>query len=431
MRKKLFMNMKAFVLVLGYVLLMSTAHAMQPAGQPALTDAQIDQIVQEADDIVRNDVVSDAQMNQFDQEIQAIIDDLAAHDPRPLGEFQNAVLVEARLAEVNLDDKARMLGGGPYRGYERRPHDKMIAYVTQVTGHHLLQVIFMTARCGLDYAFLKQLKKYYFQNVLSDWETKTQQILEALICIEQDEEGELLWDNNAQKLVQDAFTTTFAPDEATTFKAIMLLGLYFIASECYRNAEHQMLSMPWTGLIDFATRQAKNIEQSDKDGKIVMPIPTMLLYLADTWGLGGESIVAENLPVVRNWTLRFSGYYHEVLNTYWFEAAKRSLILARFSMQTRSYFQTQTKLFVQNNKDKLCALASSLAQARATNNQEMQKEIEARFKLFIAESYDYPFFQWLRFKGNCIFWTTIWTEMLLMLPAMIEGGKLIYEFVRP
>lgn len=493
--------------------------AMQQAPQAQLTDAEIDQIVLDADQAVRDNIVSDTEMNQFETEIQTLLDELGRQDPRPMGEFQNKVLFEMpvgreyRVTEGGYDEQGpdrwedghweeeRVIPGhmepahwepGQWvdeRRYEIGHHDahgnwiegqwiephfepgnwvddhwvderreprrfvegrwvpgelrevprtqRMVRPVIQVTGNHLLQVIFMTARCGLDHLFFKQLKKFYFQSVLSDWENKIQQILEVLLCIEQDEEGELLWGDSAQRLVEETFIATFTPDDTTNTKIWMLLGLYALAAECYRETQQKTLSMPWSGVTDFITRKARKINDAHQSGRIDIPIPGLLsvpeivLYLIDSWGLGGESIVVDNLPVVRNWSLRFAGWHHQVLESYWFELAKRSLVLARFLKQTKSYFQAKTKTCVQTNKDKLCALISCLSKARVTKNEELQKEVEKRLRQFIMQAYDYPFFQWLRFKGSCIFWTTIWIELLLMSPALIEGGKLVYGYFRP
>lgn len=514
------------LLISSQIIAMEQPNQQQGPQEPQvqLTDAQIDQIVQEADQAVQAAAITDEEMNRFNDEIAVLLDELDRQDPRPLGEFQNKVLFEIsvgnayqvveggyhqygpdrwedahvepdevipahweeahwdhdrwedghwvdedRYIPAHVDENGqRVLGRWepphwengrhiPGRGFVERHFveeqripgrrvegryvrgeerfiprtEKMVQPVIQATGNHLLQTVFMAARCGLDYSFFKQLKKYYFQSVLSDWGAKTQSLLEALLCIEQDEEGEFLWDDNAQSLVQDAFIATFTPDDTTNTKIWMLLGLYAFASEICRTAQQKTLTMPYSGLIDFATRQARSMQQSSADGKFNIPIFGSILYLVDSWALGGESVVADNLPLVRNWTLRFVGWHHKALESYWFEIAKKSVVLARFLRQTKSYFETRTKMHVQENKEKLCALISCLSKSRNENDPELQKKIEEQLKVFIMQAYDYPFFSWVRFKGNCLFWTTIWVELLLMSPALVQGGKMIYEYLRP
>lgn len=436
MRKKLFINMTAFVLVLGCAFLMNTLHAMgnQPHINVSAADqAEFDAIAQECDDFMQNQAIGDDEMGLLRHEMERLVNELARQDPRPFADFQNKVLVDVKLPEVNLDDLDRRLGAllddrRPYHGYEHRFGDTIINETFQITGHNFFQVMFMTARCGLDYAFLKQLKKYYFQSVLTDFENKVQQILDTLVCVEQDEEGELLWDNNAQQLVQEAFIEAFSPNEATTFKVIMLFGLYFLVSECYRNIKKQTLNKPWAGFFEIFSQ---NEHEQDEAAQLSNPLLTGTLSLIDGWVLGGESsIITENLPTVRKYALLFSGYNYAFFNSYSFELLKNSLVLARFSRQTKSYFLGQTKTFIKKNKDTLCTAISCFARTKVGKNPEQQKLAAERLKQLIIESYDYPFMQWVRFKGNCLFWTTIWIEMLLMLPAAIKGGIAVYQGIQ-
>ncbi|MBS1988771.1 hypothetical protein JST56_07350 [Candidatus Dependentiae bacterium] len=433
MQKKLFINIKLFVLVLWYAFFMNTAHGMDNQSNinlSAADRAEFDAIAQECQDFIQNQAIGDDEMGRLRQEMERLVNDLAAQDPRPFADFQNKVLLEVGLPEVNLDDLDRRLGAllddrRPYRGYEHRIDDKIINETFQITGHNLFQVMFMTARCGLDYAFLKQLKKYYFQSVLADFDHKVQQIIDTLVCVEQDEDGELLWSNNAQQLVQEAFIEAFSPNEETTFKVIILFGLYFLVSECYRSIKKQTLNKPWTGFFELFTENTQEHAQTSN------PLLTGTLSLVDGWVLGGESsIITENLPTVRKYALLFTGYNYAFLNSSYFELLKNSLVLARFSRQTKSYFQGQTKAFINKNKDTLCAVINCFARTKIGKNQEQQKLAAERLKQLIIESYDYPFMQWVRFKGNCLFWSTIWIEMLLMLPAAITSGIAVYQGIQ-
>lgn len=434
MRKKIFITMKALVLVLGYLLLLNTVYAMGNQQNVNLSDAdraEFDAMAQECDAFMRDHAIGDDEMVRLREEMQLLVNQLASQDPRPFANFQNKVLLEIRLPEVNLSNLDRRLAGLirddlPYRGYEHRFSDVIINETFQITGHNLFQVMFMTARCGLDYAFLKQLKKYYFQSVLSDFDSKIQQILDTLICVEQDEEGELLWSNNAQQLVQDAVLEAFSPNEETTFKVIMLFGLYFLVSECYRNVKKQTLNKPWAGFVELFTEN-----EQEREAQTGNPFFTGTLSFVDGWILGGESsIITENLPTVRKYALLFSGYNYAFFDSSWFELLKNSVVLARFSRQTKAYFQEQTKTFIKKNKDTLCQLISNFSRIKVEKNPEQQKLAGEKLKQLIMESYDYPFMQWVRFKGNCLFWTTIWMEMLLMLPAIIKGGIKVFQGIQ-
>lgn len=433
---------RTLVLFLGLALMPRThsLHAMaeilnllgggqQPAVNMSDADrAELDAITRECDEVMRDQAIGDDEMARLRVEMDRMIEELATRDPRPFGEFQNKVLVDIRLPEVNADYWARALRNGPGHYNYHGHNDVMFSGSIQVTGHDLLSAMFITARCGLDYLFLQQLKKYYFHNVLSNFDGKVRQMLEVLSCIEQDEEGELLWDSNGQKLIQDAFMKEFFPSEATSLKVTMLFGLYFLVSECCRNLKDRTLSLPWTGLIDYCRKKFRAMERMAEEGRRPRWVVSSALHVADGYVLGGESsIVLDTLPTVRKYALLFSGYNYAFLQSSSFEAIKRSLILARFSSQTKYYFQSKTKSFIQKRKDTLCALISSLAYARADEDPELQKMVMERLKKFILESCDYSFFQWVRFKGSCTFWSTLWTELLLLLPPVAKAGVKIYK----
>ncbi len=432
MREKLFMNMKAFVLVLGCVFFMNAVHGMGNVTMSAADRAALDAITRECEEVMRDQAIGDDEMARLRVEMDRMIDELATQDPRPFGEFQNKVILDIKFPEVNADHWARLLESRFQRpAYPQRPGDVMLRSSIQVTGHDLLSVMFITARCGLDYLFLQQLKKYYFQNVLSNFDSKVQEMLEVLSCIEQDEQGDLLWDSNGQKLIQDAFMKEFFPSEATSLKVTMLFGLYFLVSECCRNLKEQTLSLPWTGLMDYCRKKLRAMDTLIEEGRRPRWVVPSALNIADSYVLGGESsIVLDTLPTIRKYALIFSGYNYAFLESYSFDLLRRSLILARFSSQTKSYFQSQTKKFVQKRKDTLSALMSSLAYARAEKDQELQKVAIEQLKKFVLKSCDYSFLQWVRFKGHCTFWSALWIELLLLLPPVIKGSVNIYKSVQ-
>lgn len=396
-------------------------------------------------------------------DMQALIQEIENMDPRPFSDFQNSTLLEIPLNQktptrrpayhswewvetperhytevipilnglLNITIPAYEPSYPDIRDVPIPAKDIEMQAVVHVHGSDVLKMGFMAGRCGLDNIFFGLIKKYYLESVVNNWSFKTQQLLDVLLCIERDEDDELLWGDGAQKLVQDNFLEIFVPDQSNVKKLYWLMGAYFLASEWYKKVQNGVLTNPDQGIIEYGQKlYARKSHEIFEEGKIVLPLITPLMYLVDTWLLGGESLAIEVLPTVRNLGLKLTGWHHEFLESSYFEVAKRLLVFTYFFRKMKFYFQTNTKRYLEKNRMKLCALVSCLAKAKASSNQQLQKDVEDRIKEFVRQAYDYSFFSWVRFKGNTLFWSTVGVETFCMLPALVKGLIKYFELCR-
>lgn len=297
-----------------------------------------------------------------------------------------------------------------------------------LSGADIFYALFLGAQAGCDYILYDSLGNYYIKNALYNFATK-KEMLVSLVTNAQENQTDT---DDLNNLLCEEFTTIFTFEKVLNTKLLLQVVTHLLACEIVKYFEHCVFPPHDGSLITGAKKYFGPANERAKHhlNTGVYPIPcNWIIDLLTSYYRGRFSVVEEYVPSVRRMLLRMTGWHHEVMDTYSFYLAKRSLALVRFLKQSNDFYTKKCQDFCRKNSEKFALLIAQMVHTRDDSSSPKNAAEEA-LKELIKEAHEVAFLEWVRFKHSCCAWTDLWIESALLLPIWYEAGKYVYHTVK-